>query len=330
MGQEKRTRAPRGSVAGTHERAPPCGHARLEECVSDLFPWHIDGRQRHECLLDVRGVCLLIPRSSRLGVGAAVQAHTLVVAPSAKHVIILAGGGWPAEGWTARVRESVTMAGNRERQGTAGPCWQVEVDADRCSLCEVCGQRCPTGAIRGELTDGSLSIVFNHRLCDGCRKCVESCPEKAMSLAETEALTDSPHERILATGGLLRCAVCGARFAPEAKLEAASHRRGDDAELISDQCPLCRRTQMVVTFIEEKRKTQGKKAEYRTGRKWRWKPVTEGDSDGPPCSEILPRPAERDPPAPCHPNSAPSVDVETPGNAHTNPGAVPTQGHDRD
>ncbi len=199
------------------------------------------------------------------------------------------------------------MTGDHERQeGTAGPYWRMDVDAGRCSLCEVCGQRCPTGAIRGELTDGGLSILFNHRLCDGCRDCLESCPEDAMTLAETEAATDSPGDKILASGEMLQCSVCGTRFAPEAKLEAASHRRGDDTDLISDQCPLCRRTQMVARFIDEKRKTPGKKAEYRTGKKWRWKPVTEGDPDAPPCPEVLPKPAEQDAPATHNPNEDPS------------------------
>lgn len=201
------------------------------------------------------------------------------------------------------------MTGDHERQeGTAGPRWQVEVDADKCSLCEVCGHRCPTGAIRGELTDGTLSIVFNHRLCDGCRDCVESCPEKTMTLAETEAPTDSPGEKILATGAMLQCSVCGTRFAPEAKLVAAAHRRGDDKDLISDQCPLCRRTQMVARFIDEKRKTPGKKAEYRTGKKWRWKPVTEGDPDAPPCPEVLNIPTD--------------PDARTPGDSREDPSSV--------
>jgi|GEM_PF-3051167 len=190
------------------------------------------------------------------------------------------------------------MAGEHERRGgTAGRHWQMDVDADKCSLCEVCGQRCPTGAIRGVLTDGTLSIVFDHRLCDGCRDCLESCPEKAMTLAETEASPDAPSEKILATGEMLLCSICGERFAPEAKLEAASHRRGDDTNLISDQCPLCRRTQMVARFIEEKRESSGRKAEYRTGKKWRWKPVTEGDPDAPPCSEPIPKSAEPNTPA---------------------------------
>jgi len=170
--------------------------------------------------------------------------------------------------------------------------WQMEVDADKCSLCEVCGSRCPTGAIRSEQTEDTLSILFRYWLCDGCRDCLNICPEKAMRLAEAEAGPGAPDDVVLAKSGMLRCSVCGANFAPEAKAGAVSHRRGDDAELIPNQCPLCRRTQMVVRFIEEKRKTEGRMAEYKTGTKWHWKPVAPGDADAPPCPDVQAGPSD--------------------------------------
>jgi ferredoxin len=170
--------------------------------------------------------------------------------------------------------------------------WQVEVDADKCSLCEVCGARCPTGAIRSEQTGDTLSILFRYRLCDGCRDCLKICPEKAMRLAEAEAEPGAPDEIVLAANGMLRCSVCGVNFAPEAKLRSASERRGNDADMIPNQCPLCRRTQMVVRFIEEKRKTEGRMAEYKTGTKWYWKPVTPGDSNAPPCPDVQAGPSD--------------------------------------
>ena len=92
---------------------------------------------------------------------------------------------------------------------------------------------------------------------------------------------------ILVVGRMLRCHVCGDLFAASARLEAASRRREDDAELVRDECPLCRRTQMVATFIDERREAKGKPAEYRTGKKWRWKPIVDGDRDGPPCPDSL-------------------------------------------
>ena len=191
------------------------------------------------------------------------------------------------------VRGRTIMGSESDRHaGSPGRHWQVEVDADKCSLCEVCGKRCRTGAIRSEQTEDALSILFRYRLCDGCRDCLKICPEKAMRLAEAETEPGAPDEVVLAASGMLRCSVCGGDFVPEAKLRAASHRRGDDADLIPNQCPLCRRTQMVVRFIEEKRKMEGRMAEYKTGTKWHWKPVAAGDQDAPPCPDVQSGPAD--------------------------------------
>ncbi len=187
------------------------------------------------------------------------------------------------------------MAGDHERQeGTAGPYWRVEVDADKCSLCEVCGQRCAAGAIRSEQESETLALLFSYELCDGCRDCLKSCPEDAMTLVENEDPPGGSGGQVLAASKMLRCSVCGARFAPVTKLQAASRRRADKVDLIREQCPLCRRTQMVARLIEERREARGKKAEYRTGKKWRWKPVVEGDPDVPPCPDVLDRPTDPD------------------------------------
>ena len=187
------------------------------------------------------------------------------------------------------------MASDLERrEGASGPYWQVEVDANKCSLCEVCGQRCARGAIRSEQARETVSILFSYELCDGCRDCLRSCPEEAMTLVGFEAPPDGPEAKVLAVGDMLRCSVCGGHFAPLAKIQAASRRRGDDVDLIREQCPLCRRTQMVATLIEEKREARGKKAEYRTGKRWRWKPVEEGDPGAPPCPVVPDRPSDQD------------------------------------
>ena len=108
-----------------------------------------------------------------------------------------------------------------------------------------------------------------------------------MKLSEVEVAPDSAERKVLAKGKMLHCSVCGMYFAPVSKLEAASQKRDDHAQLVDDQCPLCRRTQMVATFSEEKREARGRKAEYRTGKKWQWKPVVDGDQDVPPCPEVL-------------------------------------------
>lgn len=170
--------------------------------------------------------------------------------------------------------------------------WHVEVDAEKCSLCEVCTHHCGTGAIRSEMRGDTLFIFFQPGLCDGRGDCMERCPEDAIKVVKVEAVRDQ-EEQVLVQSKMLRCSQCGAYFAPVSKVEAASHRRGDGAGLIREECPLCRRTQMVATFIEEKRDARGRKAEYRTGKKWHWKPVVDGDPEGPPCPEVLGTPSDQ-------------------------------------
>jgi len=176
--------------------------------------------------------------------------------------------------------------------------WLVERDLEKCSLCEVCTRSCPTGALQSELAEDTLQIVFRPELCDGCRICVDRCPEEAGRLVRIDSPPDGPREVVLARSRMLRCAVCGQTFAPIRRLEAASRKREDGIELMREECPLCRRTQMVATFIEEKREAHGRKAEYKTGRKWHWNPVVPGDPDGPPCPEVLNSPSHQNTPAP--------------------------------
>ncbi len=180
----------------------------------------------------------------------------------------------------------MTEGSNSGRHEDApGLSWRMGVETEKCSLCEVCVRRCKSGAVWSEQDGDTLVLLFRSELCDGCGDCVKICPEQAMTLVASDAPPGGSGKEVLMAGGMLRCTVCGNLFAASAKLEAAARRREDDAELVRDECPLCRRTQMVATFIDERREGQGKPAEYRTGKKWSWKPVVDGDRDAPPCPE---------------------------------------------
>lgn len=57
----------------------------------------------------------------------------------------------------------------------------AEVDADLCSGCELCLDRCQMAAI--EMSDDQISVINTDR-CIGCGLCVTTCPEEALSLVE--------------------------------------------------------------------------------------------------------------------------------------------------
>jgi ferredoxin len=145
----------------------------------------------------------------------------------------------------------------------------VEVDTELCSLCEACAHHCPTGALSIEQIDGTMSLFFRRTLCHGCsgmRSCQDLCPEHAVRLFERKASASKtvPDDTVLlARSEMLQCQYCGEYFSPVQKITVISRRSGKKKEPIREFCPLCRRTNMVVQFIDEKRMPTGK-AEYRS------------------------------------------------------------------
>lgn len=142
----------------------------------------------------------------------------------------------------------------------------VEVDADRCSLCEYCAKHCPTDALRIERTATELRLFFAPASCSGCpeaQSCETVCPEEALRLRTVEGEAAPDGERLLASGEYVICANCREAFAPLNKLETLAQRNPTKHAIERELCPVCRRKMLVVRFIEEKR-APGAKAEYRS------------------------------------------------------------------
>ena len=140
--------------------------------------------------------------------------------------------------------------------------WEVVLDRESCTLCEVCARDCPTGALRVDRTAETVALVFAPSQCDGCpggTSCQAICPEGAIRLT----VTGGGEEVELLRSPLLPCSSCGKGFAPAHKLEALARKGRLHHDLVRDLCPICRRNELVVTFIEEER-APGEKAEYRS------------------------------------------------------------------
>jgi Na+-translocating ferredoxin:NAD+ oxidoreductase subunit B len=54
----------------------------------------------------------------------------------------------------------------------------VRLDADQCTACESCVERCWTGALAVE----DESLVIDHARCIGCGACIRACPSEALRL----------------------------------------------------------------------------------------------------------------------------------------------------
>ncbi|HIH71321.1 MAG TPA: 4Fe-4S binding protein, partial [Methanothermobacter thermautotrophicus] len=65
----------------------------------------------------------------------------------------------------------------------------IEVDTDRCILCEKCGIHCPVDAIpRTTMKKRSIKggfTLIDPRLCIRCGLCLDVCPEDAISRDES-------------------------------------------------------------------------------------------------------------------------------------------------
>jgi ferredoxin len=144
--------------------------------------------------------------------------------------------------------------------------WIVLLDGEGCTLCEACARDCPTGAIRLERSEETLSLFFDPSLCNACPdgdSCQAICPENAIRLVEILEGAGDAEESLLISSPLLRCASCGKDFAAAQKVDALSRKDRTHHRMIRDLCPICRRTQLVVSFIQEHR-APGSKAEYRS------------------------------------------------------------------
>ena len=57
----------------------------------------------------------------------------------------------------------------------------LEFDPSDCILCNICGKKCPTGAIRADKT--SRTVTIDRMGCIQCSYCADSCPKSCLSMA---------------------------------------------------------------------------------------------------------------------------------------------------
>lgn len=134
--------------------------------------------------------------------------------------------------------------------------FQVKLDQRTCSLCEVCAQRCPTGALSITRRESSLELFFDCRLCNGCDGeviCQEVCPEKSIEVVRTtpdDAATTLTRSGslLLIRGELIECLRCGALFAPQKKIQVVRQKPDLTEKEVQEHCPDCRRELLIDNY----------------------------------------------------------------------------------
>jgi len=159
--------------------------------------------------------------------------------------------GLPVPGQAYRYRTGGLLAGMSRRMGIGGalsvehdglPFGQSEFEASACSLCGLCSDSCPTGAMKYSEGSESASLEFTARDCTGCRLCSDACPEGALRIVRRlDGLSLAGDPIVLKSAELCRCQQCGQGYAPEALVSRVRSSLGQRASAVDLRyCPDCR------------------------------------------------------------------------------------------
>lgn len=110
---------------------------------------------------------------------------------------------------TGRLLESLAWAGlvaPAAQSGSGG----VRLGAVGCTACGVCVRACPHEALTLTVSGGVATLAHLRARCRGERRCLDLCPERALSDGGPLDLRDAAGAVALATLAVRACARCGA------------------------------------------------------------------------------------------------------------------------
>lgn len=65
----------------------------------------------------------------------------------------------------------------------------IEFDDSDCILCNICGRKCPTGAIHAD--KAARTVTIERMSCVQCAYCADSCPKKCLKMVPGYIAPDS-------------------------------------------------------------------------------------------------------------------------------------------
>ena len=110
------------------------------------------------------------------------------------------------------------------------PVFDLAVDCEKCTLCEVCERECPDHAISTLKENGSMNLIYSPTLCGGCTICEKVCPEGAIKVLRNRELTQILEgEKVSkAKDEDAKCARCGTPIGPKRTLAAVEKKLSND------------------------------------------------------------------------------------------------------
>lgn len=128
------------------------------------------------------------------------------------------------------------------------PIGDIAIDPASCTLCTMCSQTCPTGALEGTSHDDRVVLSFDPNLCTACAQCLPTCPERARGAIELTPMVDvealAAGRRTVNEGATLVCESCGAAIAPSPMMDRISSLLGEEhaatTAILTRRCMDCR------------------------------------------------------------------------------------------
>jgi Fe-S-cluster-containing hydrogenase component 2 len=117
------------------------------------------------------------------------------------------------------------------------PAGVVEVDSELCTMCGVCAEACPTGALTIQRDEKQVDLVFDGSRCVACEQCLPVCPENVAGAIAVKRSTDfarlTEGPVTLCRDREARCESCGAPVASLSMLSRIESLLGEeDAALV--------------------------------------------------------------------------------------------------
>lgn len=207
------------------------GRKQLEKIIRTLDRW----------LGDDAPVLNLQPQEAQTGAGQMVERHDQIRLDR-RSFFRLAGSqaAASASNWVAPLEQepadpyaifngALTPAASEPYQTTLGAmiddiAWKKESlpvfwrqFSDACTLCMVCAERCPTGALEALSANLTKGIGFSSLLCTNCGVCTRVCPFDAIisgAVRDPDLINKSPI--VLKQLQLTKCTQCMVEFIPGA------------------------------------------------------------------------------------------------------------------
>jgi ferredoxin len=133
------------------------------------------------------------------------------------------------------------------------PLFDIQVEPDKCTYCELCQKTCPDHAIEFVKGEGFTSLTFDPSACGGCMLCERDCPPHAIHLSrlvELSPILEKKKEE-KARDEIAKCERCGTPMGTKGSLAAVKRKLSEQGapQILLTALNLCSRCKAQAVFF---------------------------------------------------------------------------------